>query len=396
MAAKKIIVVLAVLIGIIMGMVGYGIYMNVAGSAHVDKLAAAQYSRVTGAKAAYRNIVPVLDISTLYLQSSWMLDVHVKLDGTIGRVLVNPGDQVHSGQLIGEIVNEEMPAQVLQAEGKISEARANLVKYNNTLSRYQALVNTGGISKQKLDEAIADQAAGAAIVATAEASRDQLVSRLAGLKIYAPRDGDILKVYSREGAFIRTGESFVMLGDFSTLQARETMSNEILEKLLPLDSRLKLALPEGQPASKAYAANYRQDSVSGDRNFDIRIEQVNPPLNVPARNRSVVWRVDNPGGSLEPGTYYRAKIYGTTPRRVLAIPRKAVSGKMDLKVYTVTADNRMAEARVKIGVHDDEYVEILSGLTEGDIVVLSGREGLSAGSKVQALLENPTKKSEQE
>jgi RND family efflux transporter MFP subunit len=382
--------IIAVMLGVILligSLVGYGIYVNVSGNAHADKLAAAQYSRVNGAKVAYRDIAPVLEVPTLYLQSSWMLDVHVKLDGTITRLYVNPGDQVKAGQLLGEIVNDELPSQVLQAEGKINEARANFVKYTNTLNRFKALVDNGGVSKMQLDEAIANQAAGEAVVMSAEAARDQLASRLSGQKIIAPRDGDILKVYSKVGAFIRTGEAMVMIGDFSSLQARENMRHEILEKLLPLDSRFKLVLSENQTVSKAYAANYRQEKFSAEQSFDIRLDQVNPPMDVSARYRSVVWQVENPGGVLEPGTYYRAKIYGTTARRVLAMPIKAVSGITDQRVFLVSSDNRLMEGRVRTGVRDDEYIEILDGLKEGDVVVLTGREGLVPGSSVQVILE---------
>ncbi len=226
---RNIMLVLIAVILLVGSLVGYGLYVNVASNAHVEKLAAAQYSRVIGARAIFRDIAPVLEIPALYLQSSWMLDVNVKLEGTVSRLHVNPGDQVKAGQLLGELVNDELPAQILQAEGKINEARANWVKYNNTLARYQSLVNAAGISKQQLDEAIANQAAGAAMVMSAEATRDQLLSRLAGQKIFAPRDGDILKLYTKEGAFMRAGEAMVMIGDFATLSARENMRQEVLE-----------------------------------------------------------------------------------------------------------------------------------------------------------------------
>ena len=391
MNTRNIMLVLIAVILLVGSLVGYGLYVNVTSSAHVDKLAAAQYSRVIGARAAYRDIAPVLEIPALYLQSSWMLDVNVKLEGTVSRLHVNPGDQVKAGQLIGELVNDELPAQILQAEGKINEAKANLVKYNNTLTRYQSLVNAAGISKQQLDEAIANQAAGAALVMSAEATRDQLLSRLAGQKIFAPRDGDILKLYTKEGAFMRAGEAMVMIGDFATLSARENMRQEMLEKLLPLDSTFQLVLPENRTISKSYASNYRQEGATGELSFAIRLDKINPPLEVAAPYRSVVWQVENAGGLLEPGTYYRAKIYGTKKRRALTVPRKAVTGKTAYKVFVIAADGRLTERVVRTGIHDDEYVEIAEGLQEGDVVALTGLEGLQPGAKVQVVLESATK-----
>ena len=383
MTNKNILAVLAIVILLVGCLTAYGIYVNVSSNSHVDKLAAAQFSRVSGTKAAYRDIIPVLEFPTLYLQSSWMLDIHTKLDGTVTRLYVHPGDQVRTGQLLGEILNDELSSQIMQAEGKISEARANYVKYNNTMNRYLLLVDAGGISKQQLDEAMANQAAGAAMIATAEASRDQLVSRLAGQKIIAPRDGDILKVYTREGAFIRTGESFVMMGDFSVLLVKENMRHETLEKLLPLNSKFKLVLPATHPLRKSYAANYHKENPAKDQSFDLSLDQVSPPLDVAARYRSVLWRIDNTAGVLEPGTYYRAKLYGTESRRVLSVPKRAVAGSENQRIYSVSPDNLLVEGKVLTGIQDDEYIEILEGLKEGDVVVLDGREGLLPGAKVQ-------------
>lgn len=387
MTTKNIVIVLTVVILLIGGLVGYGIYVNVTGNAHVDKLAAAQYSRVIGAKTAYRDIAPVLEFPALYLQSSWMVDVHVKLDGTLSRLYVNPGDQVRAGQVLGELVNDELPAQILQAEGKINEARANLVKYNNTLARYQLLIDAAGISKQQLDEAASNKAAGEAMLMTAEAARSQLLSRLSGQQIVAPRDGDILKIYIKEGAFLRTGEAVVMIGDFSTLSARENMRQEVFETLLPLDSSYRLVLPENLDINKSYASIYRQDSTPGERSFKVRPEKISPPPEIPAAYRSVVWQVENAGGLLEPGTYYRAKICGTQKRHVLSVSRKAVAGKNQMKVWVVGADGRLVERTIQTGIQDDAYVEVLGGLNEGEIVAVTGLEGLRAGAKVQVVLE---------
>ena len=389
MTARYMVLFFLSMILLVGSLVGYGLYVNISSNAHVEKLAAAQFMRVTGAKVAYREIVPVVNVSTLYLQSAWMLDVHVKLDGTITKLYVAPGDQVKAGQLLGEIVSDELPSQVLQADGKVNEAKANLVKYENTLARYQNLVTVGGVSKQQLDEAVANQAAGVAQVMSAQAYRDQLASRLTGQVITAPRDGDILKVYSKEGTFIRTGESMVMIGDFSVLLARENLRHEVLEKLLPLDSRFQMLLPDDQPVSKAYASNFRRENPGGRRSFPIKLNKVEPPLEVPARYRSVVWEVDNAGGELEPGTYYQVKIYGAEKQRLLTLPRQAVNGESDWWVYLVTPDNRLTERRIRIGVQDDQYVEVLSGLQEGDTVVLSGREGLFPGQKVQVTEAGP-------
>ena len=57
----------------------------------------------------------------------------------------------------------------------------------------------------------------------------------------------------------------------------------------------------------------------------------------------------------------------------------------------IAADGRLTERVVRTGIHDDEYVEIAEGLQEGDVVALTGLEGLQPGAKVQVVLESATK-----
>ena len=73
------------------------------------------------------------------------------------------------------------------------------------------------------------------------------------------------------------------------------------------------------------------------------------------------------------------------------MPRKAVTGKTALKVFVIAADGRLTERVVRTGIHDDEFVEIAEGLQEGDIVALTGLEGLQPGAKVQVVLETAPK-----
>lgn len=387
MKSKYVVIVLVSVILLIGGLVGYGMYVNMSSNAHVEKLSSAQYSKVVGVKAGYREVAPTLFWSSLYLHSSWMLDVYVKLDGTVTQMYVNPGDQVQAGQLLGEISNPEWPSEVLQAEGKINEARANFIRYDNTYKRYRELVESGSISKQQLDEAVANRSAYEAEVMTAQAFLDQLLSKLQNQKIFAPRSGEILRVYARPGAFVRTGEALVLIGDFSHLIIRENVLHEKLEKLLSVPF-LRLGLKEGQAVNKAYEARFHQAKLSDEKSFAVTMVKVEPPLEVPSKYRSVIWHVENAAGELEPGTYYQAKLYGAEKRRVLAVPLEAISREEPRKVFVVSEDSRLQERVVKIGVQDDEYVEILEGLNEGDIVALAGRAALSTGLKVQVSLED--------
>ncbi len=388
MRNKYAIIFLASVIILVGLLVGYGIYVNATSGAHVEKLAAAQYSRVTGAQTRGRAIAPVAYISALTLQSLDMLDIRVKIDGTVTKLYVLPGDQVKAGQLLAELTNDELASQILQAEGTINQAKANYIQYEQTVKRYRELTSQGAISQQKMDEAIANQSVAAAQIMSNQAYRDQLASRLESQKIVAPVTGDVLKVYQAPGAFIRAGDSVAMIGDFSSLYAGVTVRQEIVEQLLPLDAKFKLAVRDNQPMDKSYTSGFRGKSPAEGKDFTITLVKVEPPLAVPSEYRSIFWKIDNSANILEPGTYHQVKIYGEEKRWVLSIPRNALKGEHEpFTVLVVGKDNRLEERRIKTGVRNDDYVQVLAGLEENDIVVVSGKTGLSPGMKVQVTVD---------
>ena len=370
-------------------LVGYGIYVNSTSSAHVAKMAAAQYVRVGGMKVNYQKLSPSLHLPAVNIFSPQISDVHFQIDGTISRIYVAAGEKVRAGQLLGEIYNNEIPSQILQAEGKVRSAEAAVVKGKSLLNRYHDLVDQGAISKQQYDDALSNLHAAEGELGAAQAYRDQLASRLTGQKLVAPFDGDILKLYHAPGTVVRTGDSLVMIGDLSTLFIRINVLDETLSQLVPLgDFRLSFK-ESAMMVDKAYTTNLRGGNPAGHKDFAVAVMQIQPELSTPSQYRTVVFKIDNSTGVLEPGTFYQARIYGAEKRHVLAIPREALWGDAEPFVYVVTADSHLEKRLVKTGIQDDEFVEVKSGLAESEVVVISGKEGgLATGMRVHVALEN--------
>ncbi|BBB90644.1 MAG TPA: efflux RND transporter periplasmic adaptor subunit [Methylomusa anaerophila] len=373
-----------VLIGLL---AGYGIYVNATSSAHVAKMAAAQYVRVRSAPALIREIAPAVYFSVVNIYSPNMLDVHFELDGMLTKVFVKPGDRVRAGQLLGEIVNTELPSQLLQAEGKIHSSEATVVKWENTLRRYQALATQNAISQQQLDEASTSLKAAGGELTSARAYHGELITRLGKQQIVAPCDGDILQVYQGPGAVVRSGGSLVMIGELASLYFRNDVAGDILEQLQPLTGRFKLAVHRGDVMEKAYSSSLKDGGTTGGTDaFDLQITGVSPPPETPARYRTVEYRINNSAGLLEPGTYYQVRIYSTEKRQVLCVPQDAVMGGAAPFVFVVGPDSRLEQRPVRTGIQDDEYVEVQSGLSENEVVVVAGKYAeFVPGMKVQAI-----------
>jgi hypothetical protein len=96
--------------------------------------------------------------------------------------------------------------------------------------------------------------------------------------------------------------------------------------------------------------------------------------------------VPNPNLELMPGMYATVVLKVEKRLQVLAVPTEAVTGEKTLTVYVVNHDNQIEERAVKLGLETPDKYEVLSGLNEGDLVVIGNRSGFQAGQKVEPKL----------
>ncbi|UCF79304.1 MAG: efflux RND transporter periplasmic adaptor subunit, partial [Candidatus Eiseniibacteriota bacterium] len=93
--------------------------------------------------------------------------------------------------------------------------------------------------------------------------------------------------------------------------------------------------------------------------------------------------LDNPGFTLRPGTFVRARVIAATHDSALTIPRKALLSEDDLNYVFVAASDTTSRVEVETGISDGQFVEVLAGLSPGDLVVTIGHGGLKSGDKLK-------------
>jgi Cu(I)/Ag(I) efflux system membrane fusion protein len=121
------------------------------------------------------------------------------------------------------------------------------------------------------------------------------------------------------------------------------------------------------------------------RTWEGEVEYVYPTLDPRTRTLRVRLQFDNPQGVLKPNMLADVTIYGGPRRDVVAIPREAVIPAAEgARVVRRTEDGRYQPVPVVLGMQAGEQVEILSGLEEGDVVVLSGQFMIDSESNLQA------------
>ena len=236
-------------------------------------------------------------------------------------------------------------------------------------------------SKEKFDEAEAAFFASEAALKEAQTVREQLLVQSARQDVIAPIDGEILILYKQQGAYVQAGTPIALVGNFSRLFFSMPIDDRHARRIAVGDSA-ELSFTSSQILRKAYDTEYAAGNRGDAEVFSIRVRDIMPPLNEPATLRKIVWEVDNRVGLLEQQAYSGAVLRSSRSRRLLAVPLAAMTDSHRNAVFVVTPQSTIERREVKTGVDDGEYIEILTGLNEGEVVITSASEGLEDDMKV--------------
>ena len=278
--------------------------------------------------------------------SGWLERLHAKA----------VGDVVERGQILAEIYSPELlSAQeeyriAVQASRKLMSA-GDPAMHNET----QGLVQAARERLRLLDIPAADIAA---------LTQGKPAQRTVSLR--APYRGIVTELDVREGASVTPEMRLFTLADLS----RVWVNVEVYANQLPW-------VKVGDPVELTLAF------VPG-RRWQGRIDYLYPTLNPQSRTVTARLLFDNPDGVLRPGMYANATIGAAERSMVLAVPREAVlrTGTQD-SVILALGEGHFQPVMVHTGAENDDYVEIVDGLEEGQKIVLSGQFLLDAEANFQ-------------
>lgn len=273
----------------------------------------------------------------------------------VSRVAFDSGDVVETGQVLVELTDAEESA-------ALEEARAALADAERERARFSDLRARGVASQAQLD----------ALSSTVEQARSRvqaLEARLSDLIVRAPFDGVIGLRNTSAGALVRPGDPIATLDDISTIKLDFTVPERFIG-----------VLERGAPVRARSAAYDNEEFTGVVTNIDSRVDPV---------TRTVVVRaeIDNEAGRLLPGMLMLASLQRDL-RTAIVTPELAVlrDGAQSF-VYAVVDDGEGAlsvvRRNVETGSRRDGFIEIVSGLNEGDLVVSEGVNRLRPGAPVR-------------
>lgn len=382
---KPYVVGLVLILLFAVSMIAYGAWLNRSGENQIAERMKERTIPLQGAKVQVRDLYPGVELATINLYSNEIADAVALIDGRVEQIYVSKNSQVKQGQVIFSLVNDEIPLKIEQAESSIAKAEAQLANAKNNYARYTRLRERDATSVEKFDAAEANFRASEAALKEAQTVKQQLLVQSARQDVTAPIDGEILILYRQQGAYVTAGTPIALVGNFNHLFF-STPLEDSYAKRLSIGDAAKLSFNNNQIMRKAYDTEYAAGNLGGEQVFDVHIRDIMPALNEPATIRKIVWEVDNRVGLLEQQTYSGASLRAARSRKFLTVPLAAMTDTNRNAVFVVTPQDTIERRTVKTGVDDGKYIEILSGLREGEIVVTSAAEGLSDGMKVTITL----------
>lgn len=375
---------MALIVILILCLLSYAVYLNRHSEAIIAERMNNMKLPLQCTEAKVRNLQTVVKMSLINLYSDEITDVVSLIEGRVTNEFVTTSDRVEIGTPVVELVNETIPLKLKQADSDIAEAEAMLTRARNTYKRYEQLVAESAISLEKFDEATAQLKAAEARLENFQAQREQLLIQQSRQIVESTISGQVIKIYKPVGSYVTMGMPVALIGNFDKLYFKTSISDSISYNVA-VNQLLEIKFPSDENFSKAYGAKYERGNKGENEVFNARIVDISPPMNEPASMRQMIFEIDNRSGLLEPGFYNDVTVIIKMPKRCLSVPVDAMVDDKWRSLFVVK-DGVLKRKVVETGIDDGKYIEIVSGIDEGEIVVVSETSGLQEGTAIEVNL----------
>ena len=330
------------------------------------------------------------------------VDVYAKESGYVHDLLVDYGTRVKKGQVMAVLEIPELEVQLQQDDAAIRNAADQVTRAEHELGRVEAQHKVfhlqfdrlngvakskpGLVAQQEVDDAQGkDLAAEAQVEATksnlqgaqsqlqaAEAKKEHDRILFDYSKITAPFTGVVTQRYANQGTLLQAGTS-------SSTQAMPLVrvsQDDLFRLVIPVPESYVRYIRIGDPV--------KVQVTSLNRIFPGKVTRFSVDVKADTRTMHTEVDVPNPEHVLLPGLYAEATVTIERKPDAIAVPLQAVAHEGDeTRVYVVNSANKIEDRKVTLGIQTSTDAEAVSGLSEGEMVVVGDRSGLKPGEDVR-------------
>ncbi|HEV2495853.1 MAG TPA: efflux RND transporter periplasmic adaptor subunit [Terriglobia bacterium] len=309
----------------------------------------------------------------------YTVSVKTRVDGQLMKVLYKEGDNVHQDDVLAEVDTRPFEVQLMQAQGQLIKDQAALDNARLDLTRYQTLVTHNAIPEQQLatQKALVEQYEGA--IKTDQAAIAGAKLNLVYCHITAPIAGRVGLRLVDPGNMVHASDpnALLVITQMQPISVIFTIAEDQVPVVLQkMRSGQRLRVDAYDHDMKAKLAQGWLTTT------DNQIDQSTGTLKLRAT-------FSNPNSVLFPEQFVNARLLVEEKRGVTLAPSAAVQRNSQMTyAYVVKPDSTVAVRSLTVGTTEGDQTEIVSGLSPGDVAVITGVDKLQEGSRVSVHLQS--------
>ncbi len=290
--------------------------------------------------------------------------VKAKVSGDVRQITVRDGDAVQAGQVLVRVDTADLDARLIERQGQLESAKAQLALAEKTLATNQKLLKQNFISQNAFDSSESSLNVTRGSVMSAEAQVRLAQNALKDAVITAPLSGIVAKRHVQPGEKVAFDTPLVTVVDLREIE---------LQAMVPA-----VDIPELKPGM---TPDLTVDGF-GDRRFTGRIERINPATEAGTRAILVFVGIPNPNNELRGGMFATGRIALAASTPVLSLPAGAVRNEAGQTFVWAIEDGKLVKRMIVTGRRDDESgrIEVKTALPATLKVLAARFENLKEGA----------------
>jgi membrane fusion protein, multidrug efflux system len=299
------------------------------------------------------------------LQPQREANIRAELGGSMLEVLIEEGQSVTRGALLGRIETRTLDDARQSAASTVRNAESQLAVARREVERTEQLVKAGAIAARDLDLARANITAGEAQVADAKARLASAERQLGDAVIRSPITGRVSKRSVNVGDVVSPG-------------------TELFTVIDPSSMRLEAAVPSDDLSQLRPGATVEFTVRGYDQTFTGRIERIAPQADPTTRQVPIFVTIPNVGGRLVAGLFAEGRVVAQSATG-LTVPVNAVNTSTQTPWVLRVTNGKTERVNVTLGLRDPrtERVLVASGLNGDDTLLRGAAQGITPGTSVQ-------------
>jgi RND family efflux transporter MFP subunit len=296
-------------------------------------------------------------------------DVRVSalVPGRILELKAAEGDAVQAGQLIARLDPRPYQDQLAQAESAAQQAKANLENAQLSRKRNEDLLQRGIASRKDFEDARTQETIASALVRQSEVAVELVHLQLGRTQIHSPLNGRVVKRFVSVGEQV-DGTAAQPIAEVASLAEVEFLANVSSNYLARLRIGETLEIESDAAAGKPLTGKVAAISPAVDPSTNLGMVRI---------------RIANANALLRLGMYLSAQITIEDHENALIVPAESIYRDEKGQPHVYRVENDVATALdVTVGIQTKDRVELLSGVNEGDTIVLAGGYGLPDKAKI--------------